>query len=157
MPGFKYLIVGAGMAADAAVKGIREVDPTGAIGLIGEEPDPPYSRPPPSKALWKGKAVEGVWRHTDKHMVTLLLGRRALRLDPDDQVLHDDQGEAHEYERLLLATGGRPRLLPFGGEHILYYRTLAGFRRLSDLAQHRQHFAVIGGALLVPRSPPRWR
>jgi NADPH-dependent 2,4-dienoyl-CoA reductase/sulfur reductase-like enzyme len=50
MPHYPYLIIGGGMAADAAVRGIRELDPDRAIGLVGAEPDPPYSRPPLSKA-----------------------------------------------------------------------------------------------------------
>ena len=43
---FRYLIVGGGMAADASVAGIREIDADGSVGLVGAEPDPPYSRPP---------------------------------------------------------------------------------------------------------------
>ncbi|MCC6191621.1 MAG: NAD(P)/FAD-dependent oxidoreductase, partial [Anaerolineales bacterium] len=85
MPDFKYLIVGGGMAADAAVKGIRELDPGGTIGLIGKEADPPYSRPPLSKALWKGKPVDGIWRHTESHSVDLLLSRKVERVDPERQ------------------------------------------------------------------------
>jgi NADPH-dependent 2,4-dienoyl-CoA reductase/sulfur reductase-like enzyme len=148
MPDFKYLIVGGGMAADAAVKGIREVDPGGAIGLIGEEADPPYSRPPLSKALWKGKPVDRIWRHTEKHSVELLLGRRAARLDPERQVVVDEHGDEYGYHRLLLATGGRPRRLPYGGDSILYYRTVADFRRLQTLAEQRQRFIVIGGGFI---------
>src|ERR1051326_8263980 len=124
MSSFKYLIVGGGLTADAAVKGIREMDPAGSIGLIGNELDPPYSRPPLSKALWKGKSVDRVWCYTEKQGVNLLLGRRAERLDLDGQAVIDDRGEKYGYDRLLLATGGRPRRLPFGGERILYYRTL---------------------------------
>ena len=43
---FRCLIVGGGMAADAAAHGIRERDPEGSIGLVGDEPHPPYNRPP---------------------------------------------------------------------------------------------------------------
>ena len=43
MPRYPYLIVGGGMTGDAAVRGIRELDKQGAIGLIGAEPDPPYA------------------------------------------------------------------------------------------------------------------
>ena len=50
----RYLIVGGGLTADAACKGIRDVDPDGRIVLVSEEPHPPYARPPLSKALWKG-------------------------------------------------------------------------------------------------------
>jgi NADPH-dependent 2,4-dienoyl-CoA reductase/sulfur reductase-like enzyme len=148
MPDFKYLIVGGGMAADAAVKGIREVDAGGAIGLIGAEPDAPYSRPPLSKALWKGKPLDRIWRHTEKHNVNLLLGRRAARLDPDHQTVTDNYGDEYGYHRLLLATGGRPRRLPFGGDNIMYYRTVADFRRLQGLAEHAQRFTVIGGGFI---------
>jgi NADPH-dependent 2,4-dienoyl-CoA reductase/sulfur reductase-like enzyme len=49
MPQTKYLIVGGGMTADAAVEGIRQVDPNGSIGLISAEPHRPYDRPPLSK------------------------------------------------------------------------------------------------------------
>src|SRR2546425_922989 len=65
MPNYKYLIVGGGMTADAAVAGIREADPNGSIGLISAEPDPPYNRPPLSKALWKGEPLESIWRGTE--------------------------------------------------------------------------------------------
>ena len=55
MANYKYLIIGAGMTADAAVRGIRELDQNGTIGLIGSDPNPPYNRPPLTKGLWKGK------------------------------------------------------------------------------------------------------
>ena len=64
MPDYRYLIVGGGMTGDAACRGIRDHDPDGSIGLIGEEPDPPYSRPPLSKALWQGKDEASIWRGT---------------------------------------------------------------------------------------------
>ena len=71
MPHYRYLIVGGGMAADAAVRGIRERDASGSIGLVGAEPQPPYSRPPLSKALWKGESVASIWRGTDQLDVEL--------------------------------------------------------------------------------------
>jgi NADPH-dependent 2,4-dienoyl-CoA reductase/sulfur reductase-like enzyme len=54
---YSYLIVGGGMTAAAAVKGIREIDTNGSIGLFSMESDPPYDRPPLSKSLWKGKGT----------------------------------------------------------------------------------------------------
>lgn len=54
MPHYTYLIVGAGMAADAAVKGIREIDVNGSIGIVGQEPHPPYARPPCRKSSGRG-------------------------------------------------------------------------------------------------------
>jgi 3-phenylpropionate/trans-cinnamate dioxygenase ferredoxin reductase subunit len=51
MSTYKYLIVGGGMAADAAATGIREIDPDGPIGLFSAESGAPYNRPPLSKGL----------------------------------------------------------------------------------------------------------
>ncbi|MBP1694299.1 MAG: pyridine nucleotide-disulfide oxidoreductase, partial [Chloroflexi bacterium] len=55
MKHYQYLILGGGLAGDAAVRGIRQLDPNGSIGMISMEPDPPYTRPYLSKGLWKGK------------------------------------------------------------------------------------------------------
>ena len=76
MEHYKYLIVGGGMTADAAVNGIREADRDGSIGLICSEQNPPYNRPPLSKGLWKGEAPDTIWRGTEKADVTLHLGRQ---------------------------------------------------------------------------------
>ncbi len=60
MPDYDYLIIGGGMTADAAVAGIREVDAEGSIGVVSQEADAPYRRPPLSKGLWKGMEVERI-------------------------------------------------------------------------------------------------
>ncbi|WFR67875.1 hypothetical protein P9139_05655 [Curtobacterium flaccumfaciens] len=52
MTDFRYLIVGGGMVADAAARGIRELDADGSIGIISEDVDRPYARPALSKKLW---------------------------------------------------------------------------------------------------------
>lgn len=148
MPEYDYLIVGGGMTADAAVRGIREVDPKGSIGLISLEPDPPYNRPPLSKALWKGKDVETIWRRTDERSVDLHLGTRIVRLDPKDHKVQDKDGSTYAYRKLLLATGGKPRRFPFGDDAILYYRNLRDYRRLRELVSQKEHFAVIGGGFI---------
>ncbi len=148
MPDYRYLIVGGGMTADAAARGIRELDSSGTIGIIGAEPDPPYARPPLSKALWKGDSVDSIWKHTADAGVTLHLGHRASSLDPDRKALKDDQGTVYRFEKALLATGGTPRRLPFGGDAIIYYRTLRDFQRLHGMALEKKSFAVIGGGFI---------
>lgn len=148
MPDFKYLIVGGGMTAAAAVSGIRSVDEEGSIGVVSMESDPPYDRPPLSKGLWKGKPLEKIWRDTQDLGVTLYLERQAHVLDRDQKRVADTQGEVYTFDRLLLATGGRPRRLPFGEEAILYYRTLEDYRRLRALTEERQRFGVIGGGFI---------
>ncbi len=148
MPHFSYLIIGGGMAADAAVQGIREVDPDTPIGLIGEEPHPPYNRPPLSKKLWKGKPLQIIWREEGNWGVELFLGRRALNVDPRAKRVDDDHGETYTYDKLLLATGGTPRRLPFGGDRIIYFRTLDDYQRLRALADRGGRIAVIGGGFI---------
>ena len=59
---YQYVIIGGGMTGAAAVDGIREIDAKGSIGIFSAEADPPYNRPPLSKGLWKGDALESVWR-----------------------------------------------------------------------------------------------
>ena len=78
---YDYLIIGGGMTADAAAHGIREIDASGTIGIISNEGDAPYSRPPLSKALWKGEPEQTVWRGTDSLGVTLHLERSATTLE----------------------------------------------------------------------------
>ncbi|MBV8127179.1 MAG: FAD-dependent oxidoreductase [Planctomycetaceae bacterium] len=148
MPNYTYLIVGGGMTADAAVRGIREVDRSGSIGLLCAEGHPPYDRPPLSKKLWKGKPLESIWRQTESQGVSLHLRRTARHLDLQNKRITDDQGTAYAYGKLLLATGGTPRRLPFGGEQIIYFRTLGDYERLRALTQGGQHFAVIGGGFI---------
>ena len=148
MPHYMYLIIGAGMTADAAAKGIRELDGNGAIGIVGAEPHPPYARPPLSKKLWLGKPFESIWRGTEGLGVTLHTGRRAVALDPALREVRDDQGESYTYDRLLIATGGTPRRLPFGGDDIIYFRTVDDYRRLRSLTDRGERFAVIGGGFI---------
>jgi 3-phenylpropionate/trans-cinnamate dioxygenase ferredoxin reductase subunit len=148
MPNYKYLMVGGGMTADAAIGGIRDVDKAGSIGLIGSETQPPYNRPPLTKGLWKGKPLSSIWRKTDLSGVTLHLGRTVRELDPRLKRVTDDQGTEYGYEKLLLATGGTPRRLEFGGEQVIYYRTLADYERLRALTEKGSHFAVIGGGFI---------
>jgi 3-phenylpropionate/trans-cinnamate dioxygenase ferredoxin reductase subunit len=148
MNSYKYLIIGGGMTADAAVTGIREIDPDGSIGLISKESDPPYNRPPLSKGLWKGKPVDSIWRKTESKHATLHLGRSIVSLNADEQTAQDDQGNDFHAERILLATGGTPRRLPFGGDEILYYRTLEDYKHLVRMTEEGQNFAVIGGGFI---------
>jgi NADPH-dependent 2,4-dienoyl-CoA reductase/sulfur reductase-like enzyme len=148
MQSCRYLIVGGGLAADAACKGIRDVDSDGTIVLVSAEPHPPYARPPLSKALWKGDDESTIWRGTEKLGVELRLGRRIVALDLARRRARDDRGETYGYEKVLLATGGRPRRLPFGGDEVIYFRTVDDYRRLRPLAEGGAHVVVIGGGFI---------
>lgn len=136
------------MTAHATAGGIRKVDQTGSIGVIGAEVHPPYDRPPLSKGLWKGKPIDSVWRKSDDLAVTFHLGRKAQRLDARKKTVTVDEGASHTFDKLLLATGASPKRLPFGGDDIIYYRTLEDYRRLRELSKKGRRFAVIGGGFI---------
>ena len=147
MKQYKYLIIGGGLAGDAATKGIREVDAEGSIGLISMEPDPPYMRPNLSKGLWKGRPVEKIWRKTEER-AELYLNRKVVQLDPAKKSVVDNEGEEYAYDRLLLATGGTPNHLPFGNGNIIYYRTFQDYQHLRKLTENGEQFVVIGGSFI---------
>ena len=144
----RYLIVGGGMTAAAAVKGIREHDSEGRIVLVGAEPHPPYKRPPLSKKLWAGGDEQKIWIETADNGAELKLDRRIGALDLGARRATDGSGEEYAYERLLVATGGKPRRLGAGDQEVIYYRTLDDYRRLRELAQEGAHAVVIGGGFI---------
>jgi NADPH-dependent 2,4-dienoyl-CoA reductase/sulfur reductase-like enzyme len=145
-----YLIIGGGMAADAAAKAIAEVERGANIGIVGDDVSPPYQRPPLSKALWKGdKSLADIDLATAQSGATLHLGRRIASLDRAGHVARDAQGDAYRYRRLLLATGATPRALGFdGGERLIDFRTLADYQALRRYAKPGAHIAVIGGGFI---------
>jgi 3-phenylpropionate/trans-cinnamate dioxygenase ferredoxin reductase subunit len=145
---YQYLVIGGGMTSEAAVRGIRQVDPAGTIGLISAESHPPYNRPPLSKGLWKGEPETGIWLDPPSGATDLILGRGIRRIEPDRKQVVDDLGSIYSYDRLLLATGGTPRRLPFGDERIIYFRTLDDYRRLRTLTGRGKRFVVIGGGFI---------
>jgi len=141
---YTYLIVGGGMTADAAACGIRELDATGRIGIIGQEKYPPYDRPPLTKGLWIGKQEEEIWRKTDRENVSFHLGKKVVSIDPEAQQVRDDAGDTYSYKKLLLATGGTPRRLECPDEGVLYFRTLDDYYTLRALYDKGEEFVVIG-------------
>ena len=147
---YDYLIIGAGMAADAAAKAIREVESAAKIGIVGDETSAPYQRPPLSKGLWKGdKSPADVDLATAATGATLHLGRRIESLDRAAHLARDDRGDRYRYRRMLLATGATPRRLTVeGGERIIHFRTLADYQALHGLAQPGAYIAVIGGGFI---------
>jgi NADPH-dependent 2,4-dienoyl-CoA reductase/sulfur reductase-like enzyme len=142
----KYLIIGAGMTGDMAAKGIRDHDSDGSITMIGADPHPPYKRPLLTKGLWAGAAEEKVWREPADR-VEIVTGCRVVSLDLAARTARDDAGEEYGWEKLLLATGARPREIP-GAEGVIWYRTLDDYHRVREVAGEGAHVAVIGGGFI---------
>ncbi|MFZ1753272.1 MAG: FAD/NAD(P)-binding oxidoreductase [Caldilineaceae bacterium] len=148
MKHYRYLIIGGGMTAAAALEGIREIDADGSIGLLTADTHPPYDRPPLSKKLWKDDITPAQIMRKIPERVDLHLARAAQTLDLAAKQVTDDHGEVYSYKKLLLATGSTPRKLPFGDGHIIYFRTLDDYQRLRTLAETQNNFVVIGGGFI---------
>lgn len=148
MTHYNYLIIGGGMAAAAAVSGLREHDRNGTIGIITAEHEPPYDRPPLSKQLWTGrKEFEAIYRQMPPD-VAIHYDRTAHEADPKQRQVLDDRGHRYSYDKLLLATGSSPRRFPFGADNVTYFRTVCDYRHLRHLADTHDRFAVIGGGFI---------
>jgi NADPH-dependent 2,4-dienoyl-CoA reductase/sulfur reductase-like enzyme len=148
MKQYPYIIIGAGVAADSAIKAIRKMDKQGEIALFGKEPYPPYDRPPLSKELWKGKEEEIIWRAMNKNNLNEFYDREIVAIDPSSRTITDKHGASYQYGALLLATGGSPRKLPFGEEVIHYLHDLDDYNRIRKVVEKGNHFAVIGGGFI---------
>ena len=148
MPDYKYLIIGGGMTAGAAVNGIRQVDASGSIGVLASENYPPYNRPPLSKALWKGESLEIIWRTTATANVTIHTSTTATTVELRNKKVLDDAGKQYSFQKLLLATGGTVRRLPGAPDGIIYFRTLDDYQQLRGLAERGESFVVIGGGFI---------
>lgn len=148
---YDYVIVGAGMSAHSAARGIRERDPNGSILIIGQEPDQPYSRPMLSKDLWfkSNRTESDALLNTEaKTGATIMSNTQVVEFRPEDHVVLTDASDLVQYRKILLATGGTPRTIGDPAERIIYFRTLADYRTLRRYSGPGQHVIVIGGGFV---------
>ena len=151
MRSYRYVIVGGGMAAAAAVEGIRRHDRDHPIALLTADRFPPYARPPLSKGLWKGERLESIWRYGDPAALGVdeYLGTRAVRVDRSARLVEDQFGRRFGYTQLLLATGGAPRRLPGDPPGVIYFRTLDDYLTLERaVAGPPRRVLVVGGGFI---------
>lgn len=152
----KVIILGAGQAAATAIATLRQFGHVGPITLVGDEAVPPYQRPPLSKAYFKGELPEDrlYVRPAEAYAqlrVDLKLGRRAIRLDPGVKSVTLDNGEALAYDKLIIATGSRPRSIPVEGvdlDGVMVLRTLADVDRMRPAAVPGTSLVVIGAGYI---------
>jgi 3-phenylpropionate/trans-cinnamate dioxygenase ferredoxin reductase subunit len=152
----RYLIVGGGLAGGSAIEAIRTRDHEGHIVLVSEEKHLPYDRVALSKGYLMGKLrqeslfLQDAEFYQQQH-VEVLLGRRAQRLDADKRTVLLDDGRELEYERLLLATGGRARPLPIPGSDlpgIYCLRTIEDSDAIRIAMSSARRAVVIGGGFI---------
>lgn len=146
------VIVGAGLAGAKAAQTLREEGFGGRVVLLGAERERPYERPPLSKEYLRGEAGrEKVYVHDqayyEEHSIELRTGTPVASVNAAASVLVIAGGERLRYDRLLLATGARPRRLTLPGadlDGIFELRTLADSDALSARLRVGGRVAVIG-------------
>lgn len=150
------VILGAGQAAASMAAKLRALGHQGAITVIGDEPLPPYQRPPLSKAYLLGQMQED--RLTlrapewwDENGITLRLGESATAIDRSRHVVATDKGE-YPYDALALTLGANPRRLPAAmgghlpGVHVV--RNIADIAGLRPALAPGRRLIVIGGGYI---------
>jgi 3-phenylpropionate/trans-cinnamate dioxygenase ferredoxin reductase component len=149
------VIAGAGLAAQRATQALRRRGHDGPIAIVGDEATVPYDRPPLSKEYLTG-AMESsalelrprAWY--DDHGVELILDDPATALDPGRARLRLASGTELGYDRLLIATGARPRTLQgterFANAHVL--RSATDSDRLRDALRPGTRLAIVGAGFI---------
>lgn len=147
------VIIGAGQAGAWAARTLRGEGFDGRLLLIGDEPHPPYERPPLSKAFLAGEATPESACILDEDALAALSiewlsNTRVVQLDRTEKRLKLPDGSAICYDKLILCTGGRARELDVPGAslpgvHTL--RTIADALKLGPMLRRDSRVAVIGG------------
>ena len=152
----RIVIVGAGQAAMQAVDTLRRRGFTGELTLVGDEPWPPYQRPPLSKKYLAGSVdrerllIRPAAFFAD-HAVTTHFGRRVTDIARRERHVRLDDGLVLPYDALLLATGSRPRPLLAPGRELAgvhYLRTLADADRIRGECAAGGRVVIIGGGYI---------
>ena len=153
----RIVVVGAGQAGASLTAKLRALGHTGPLTLIGAEPDPPYQRPPLTKAYLKGEmARERLWLRGpgfyEEAGIALLPGRHAEAIDRAAKEVRLDDGTHVAYDLLALTTGATPRRLPaaLGGDlpGVLTMRSLADADALADALTGANRALIVGGGYI---------
>ncbi len=155
----KYVIIGNGAAAVHAAESIRRTDARSAICMIADEMFSPYCRPMISMVLEGAAGPEKLpirdEKFYEKYKITLIPGRRVIRLDTENRRVflpNDRKGEESvSFDRLLIASGADPRPVKAGGmnlENIFYMRTRAHVQNMLAVLPSVKKALVLGGGLV---------
>ena len=151
-----FVIVGGNLTGGAAVSTLRDQGFDGRIVVVGEEPHPPYERPPLSKGYLRGQesfddALLRPHEWYGQNDVELLLGTTVSTIDPQDRVIELSDASRISYNKVLVATGGRNRRLPVPGgdrDGVLYLRTVEDSDAIRAEAQPGRKAAVVGAGFI---------
>ena len=152
----RYVIVGNGVAGTTAAETLKKLDPHSQVTLIAAEPYPLYNRVSLPHYL-KGTVSEDkvFMRSVEQHAergIRLQLETRVVSVQLDEHTVFTDRGEEIPFDKLLVATGGHPRLLPAPGadaEGVYYFQTLDDTRRMVERFATAKRAVVVGGSFIA--------
>ncbi|MDD4924423.1 MAG: FAD-dependent oxidoreductase [Dehalococcoidales bacterium] len=153
----KYLIIGNSAGGIGAIEAIREVDTSGTITIVSDEPYPVYSRPLISDLLAGKRTIDKLnYRPFDfyeQNRISTIFGNRVTKLDLTNNTVFLDSGQKIGWDKLLLATGGTPIVPPIEGREaggVFTFTTLADARAIDDYIRQKPdaNAVVIGGGLI---------
>ena len=150
------VIVGSGHAGVQAAASLREEGWDGAIVLLSDEADPPYQRPPLSKAFLKGQMdLAGLPLRAEKffidHRIDLRLGVKAERIDRAARLVELSSGASAAYDHLILATGARQRPLRAPGvdlEGVFSLRAIRDAQAIRETLGAGRRVVVVGAGFI---------
>ena len=156
MKRLKLVMIGNGMAGVRTLEELLKIAPDlYDITVFGAEPHPNYNRILLSPVLAGEQTFDDIvlndlaWYAS--HGIELRLGRTVVEIDRVRRRVRADDGSSAEYDRLLIATGSRPFMLPIPGntlDGVIGYRDIADTRLMLDSATRHRRAVVIGGGLL---------
>jgi NAD(P)H-nitrite reductase large subunit len=151
----KYVIIGGSVGGIGAVEAIREIDCTGELTVISEEPFPQYSRPMISEYVSREATLETMKYRGDqfwkRNNVQALTGRTAVKIHFARKQVELDGGDKIDFEKLLIATGGRPFVPRMeGGEKdgVFTFTELSSAESIESKLEKAKNAVVIGGGLI---------
>jgi 3-phenylpropionate/trans-cinnamate dioxygenase ferredoxin reductase subunit len=156
MPVPVVAVIGTGQAGFQATASLRQDGFAGRVVLIGDEPVPPYQRPPLSKSYLAGDSgLEELWLRPEtfytQHQVDLLTGETVTAIDRRERRLRLASGGELSWDHLILATGARFRLLAVPGaelDGVLPLRTLADADILRERLDQTREVVVVGAGFI---------
>lgn len=156
MQKLKLVMIGNGMAGVRTLEELLKLAPDlYDITVFGAEPHPNYNRILLSPVLAGEQTFEEIVLNDlnwyAENDIKLLLGRKVVRIDRRKRLVIADDGSEAEYDRLLIATGSNPFILPIPGKDlagVIGYRDIADTQMMMDTAKTHKHAVVIGGGLL---------
>jgi 3-phenylpropionate/trans-cinnamate dioxygenase ferredoxin reductase component len=150
------VIIGAGQAAGQLVASLAQERFAGSVTIVGDEPHPPYQRPPLSKKFLAGEIeLDRLFvkpaAFYDKAGTTLMLDTRVAGIDRQAREIKTEAGAALRYSTLVIATGSRPRPLTLPGadlEGVMYLRTIADVQAIRRYLEPGRRLVIVGGGYI---------